>query len=112
MCHTLSDTSEKTHTKPILITWTIIYLLSCPFIFWAALWSMLIFDKPSMTISIGLTIIFLFLCVPLSMLLSIWQMWSKYRKAKYRQARRLWMLPFFALALAILFMAASNALLS
>jgi hypothetical protein len=98
--------------KPMLIAWTIIYLLSFPFIFWMALWSMLIFDKPSMTVPIGLTIVFLFLCVPLAMIVSIWQMWSKYRKAKYSQARWLWVLPFFALALALLFMAVSNALLS
>jgi hypothetical protein len=98
-------------TKCILVTWTVIYLICFPFIFWASLWSALVFDNPSMTRLIGGIIICLALCVPFSMLVSIWLMWSKYRKAQYRQARWLWILPFFMFALTLLFTAISVSLL-
>jgi hypothetical protein len=103
--------NEKKSTKRYLTIWTVIYLICFPGVFWIALWSILVFDNPRMTVFVGLTTICLALCVPLSMLASIWKMWSKYCQAKYRQARLLWTLPFFVFALAVSFTAISQELL-
>jgi hypothetical protein len=46
---------------------------------------------------LGFMIIFVFLCIPFSMLVSIWKMWSKYIKEEYSKMRLFCSLPLFSI---------------
>lgn len=88
--------SEQKKARRFIIIWTWLYMICFPFVLWMTLWSILVFDSPSMTVPIGLSIILACLCIPLSMLVSVWKMWSQYFKKKYRA------LPFFTFMFAII----------
>jgi hypothetical protein len=74
---------------------TAIYILLLPFAAYGALLSPMVFDKPSMTIPIGFILMFLIGCIPLSMLISIWNIWTKYSRGQYRDVRFFCLLPLF-----------------
>lgn len=65
---------------------TIIYLLLFPFLFFMSLFSFMAFDNPHMTTFMGLSFIFLFLCIPLSIPVSIFFMWRRYFQMQYSKA--------------------------
>jgi hypothetical protein len=92
---------EQKKARRFVTVWTCLYVIFFPLIFWMALWSILIFDSPSITALIGIPIICAFLCVPLSMLVSIWKMWSHYFHKQYHKIHRFCALPFFMLLFAI-----------
>ena len=93
--------SEQKKARRFVTVWTCLYVIFFPLIFWMALWSILIFDSPSITALIGIPIICAFLCIPLSMLVSIWKMWSEYFHAQYEKLYWFCALPFFVLLFAI-----------
>lgn len=72
---------------------TIIYVLLFPVLFMLALASFMIFDSPSMTIPAGLSIIFMYFCVPLSIPPTIYFVWSKYSKGDYKRSLQLCWVP-------------------
>ncbi len=92
---------EQKKSRRFVTVWTCLYVILFPFVFWMALWSILIFDSPSITVFIGIPIICAFLCLPLSMLVSIWKMWSHYFHKQYPKIHWFCALPFFMLLFAI-----------
>ncbi len=92
---------EQKKARRFVTVWTCLYVISFPLVFWMALWSILIFDSPSITVFIGIPIICAFLCIPLSMLVSIWKMWSYYFHNQYRKIYWFCALPFFMFLFAI-----------
>lgn len=98
---TIEISPEQKKARRFVTIWTCLYIILFPFVFWMSLWSILVFDNPSMTVPIGITIICAFLCVPFSMLVSIWKMWSKYFHEQYDKIYWFCALPLFALLLAI-----------
>ncbi len=92
---------EQKKARRFVTVWTCLYVILFPLIFWMALWSILIFDSPSITALIGIPIICAFLCVPLSMLVSIWKMWSHYFHKQYYKIHWFCALPFFMFLFAI-----------
>jgi hypothetical protein len=89
------ERSCKKKAKYFAIICTAIYVLLLPFAAYGALLSPMVFDKPSMTISIGFILMFLIGCIPLSMLISIWNMWTKYSKEQYSSVHFFCFLPLF-----------------
>ena len=85
---------EQKKARRFVTVWTCLYVIFFPLIFWMALWSILIFDSPSITALIGIPIICAFLCVPLSMLVSVWKMWSHYFHKQYHKIHWFCALPF------------------
>lgn len=73
---------------------TLLYLILSPFLFYMALLSSMIFAKPSMTIPVGLSIMALIFCIPLSMLISIYLIWSRYNRKEYKKSLLFCALPF------------------
>lgn len=74
-------------------TATTIYLLLLPFLFMFAVASILIFDSPSMTVPIGLSIIFMYFCVPLSIPFTLYLVWSRYSQNHYKKSRQFCLIP-------------------
>lgn len=98
-----NELREQKKAKRFVIIWTCIFGLSFPFVFSMSLWSAFIFENPKTTLYTGIPIICAFLCVPLSMLVSIWKMWSHYLRKEYSDVYWFCSLPFFTVLLALLF---------
>lgn len=92
---------EQKKARRFVTIWTCIYIILFPFVFWMSLWSILVFDNPSMTVPIGISIICAFLGVPFSMLVCVWKMWSKYFHAQYDKICWFCALPLLAFVFAI-----------
>lgn len=65
---------------------TIIYLIIFPIFFTFSLFSFMVFDKPYMPTFLALLFVFLSLCIPLSIPVSIFFMWCRYFQRKYSKA--------------------------
>jgi hypothetical protein len=94
---------DQKKAKRFVIIWTCLFGFLFPFVFWMSLWSIFIFDNPRATAYTGIPIICAFLCVPLSMLVSIWKMWSHYLHKRYSDVYWFCSLPFLMVLFAILF---------
>lgn len=77
---------EKKSTKRFATIFTMIYVILFPFLFYMAMLSGMIFDNPHMTNTLGLTIIFTTFCIPLSIPVSIYLIWSRYLRGQYKKA--------------------------
>ena len=85
--------NDKKQTKRYAWLATSVYLILLPFLFMFAITSILIFDSPSMSVFFGLSIIFLFFCVPFSILCAFYFIWSRYLRGEYKKSRRFCLLP-------------------
>ena len=86
----------KKRTKYLAVFSSVLYVLLFPFTCYGILLSVMAFDNPHMTRSIGLTIMFLAGCIPLSIVFSLWSIWTSYSRGKHRQARLFCLLPLCA----------------
>ena len=89
----LEDDRKK--TKKCAWIATVIYLILFPFFFMFAVTNIMIFDSPSMSVPFGLSIIFLFFCIPLSIPFTFYFVWSRYSQGKYKRSRQLCQLPLY-----------------
>lgn len=85
------------------IIFTSVYVILFPFILYLSLLSVMIFDKPSMPTALGLWIMFMFFCIPLSMVVSVCLIWRNYFLDNLKKTYLHCMLPFFCSAVAIAF---------
>lgn len=93
---------NKKNIKCWAIFWTFLYLLLFPIFCYAALFTAMVFDNPHVSVPLGLSIIIISCFVPLSMLISIYLIWSNYSRAQYRRTLFFCALPiltFFAVLL-------------
>ena len=90
---------EHKKTKYFIVFFTLIYLVLLPFVSGMALFSPMVFDKPSMTESVGLTIIALLIALPVIMLTCMLSMWLKYLDGEYKKARFRAILPSISIAI-------------
>ena len=88
---------EDKKARRLAKTITIVYLLLFPVFFVFALASCMVFDKPNMNIPFGLMLIFLCFSIPLSMLFTLYLVWSRYTRGNYEQSRRLCWIPLYSL---------------
>jgi hypothetical protein len=65
---------------------TVAYGILFPILLYLSLFSFMAFDNPRMTIPLGLTYIFLFLSIPLSIPIALFFIWLKYSHAEYKKA--------------------------
>jgi hypothetical protein len=95
MCDQVNLKNEKSQeiAKYGAIGWTIAYLLLLPYLLMLASMSVMVFDSPYMSEIIGNTIRFLMYCVPLSVPVTIYLIWSNYLKGQYRKSCLFWFLP-------------------
>jgi hypothetical protein len=63
----------------------------------------MVFDSPSITVPVGLSIIFMYLCIPLSIPLTLYLVWSRYLKENYRESRWFCLIPLGTVTVAIVY---------
>jgi threonine/homoserine/homoserine lactone efflux protein len=93
--------SEPTSSKKCkwgLIFCTAIYTLLFPFLFYMALLSAMVSDNPRITSFFVGVIMLIVLCIPLSIPISIYFMWSRYFRKQYDKARLFSWIPFYIIA--------------
>ncbi len=95
------EEQHRQSTKAILVPTTIAYLLLFPLSFAYAVVSVLVFDGPRMTPLAGGSIIFLCFCVPFSIPVTIYLMWSRYSKQNYVKSRRSCLIPLYMIGVAV-----------
>ncbi len=95
----VSFCTEKDRKKTKRYAWaaTIIYCLLFPFLFMFAAASTMIFDDSSMPVSLGLSIIFLCFCIPLSIPFTFYFVWSRYSQGEYKKSRQFCLIPLYIL---------------
>lgn len=74
---------------------TIIYLVLFPFLSMLAMASGMISDSPSIAFPVVLSVIALYFCIPLSIPISLYLIWSRFLKKNYRNSRRYCFLPLY-----------------
>ena len=89
--------AEKERKKTKKYAWlaTVIYLLLFPFLLMLAGASILVFDSPSMPIPLGLSIIFVYFCVPFSIPVAVYLVWSRYSRGVYKESRQFCLMPLY-----------------
>ncbi len=95
----ISSLAEQDRRKTKKRAWvaTIIYCLLFPFLFMFAAASAMIFDDPSMPTPLGLSIIFLCFCIPLSIPFTFYFVWSRYSQGEYKKSRQFCLIPMYIL---------------
>ena len=58
--------------------------------------SLMVFDKPNLNIFLGISFIFLAVCAPLSIPVSVYLIWSRYCRGDYKKTRLFCALPIIA----------------
>lgn len=94
---------DRKKTKRYAWLATIIYCLLFPFLFMFAAVSTMIFDDPGMSTPLGLSIIFLCFCIPLSIPFTFYFIWSRYSQGEYRKSRQYCLIPLYILIFIIIY---------
>ena len=97
--------TEKDRKKSKWYAWsaTIIYLFLFPFSLLFAGSSVLIFDSSRISVPVGLSVVFLYLCIPVSMLYTLCLVWSRYFKKEYKLVGKFCLIPLYVLAVTFIF---------
>lgn len=94
---------EQKKSKKYAWIVTILYFFLFPLLIGFAGASVMVFDSPSMTIIGGLSIIFMYICIPVSIPITLYLVWSRYIQGKYRQSRLFCLIPLGILVLAAIY---------
>lgn len=97
--------NKKKYSKIVGIIATTLYIILLPILFGIAFCSVMVFDKPNLSTPFGLTIIFLYFCVPLSIFPTIYFIWENFSKQKYKKVYFFCILPVLIFAVSVLMMA-------
>jgi len=97
----LSIEKDKKKTKKYAWIATTTYLVLFPFLFMLAVASIMIFDGPRVTVPIGLTIVFVYFCMPFSIPLTFYFVWSRYLRGDYKKSRQFCLLPMYVAAVTV-----------
>jgi hypothetical protein len=103
MDKTVNTKKDRKTTKTIAWFATVFYLILLPFSFMFACATFLFFDNPNLSLQLGLPVIFLYFCVPLSIPLALCRIWFRYSDGKCKESRRYCLLPLCIGALAFLY---------
>lgn len=76
---------NRKYAERALIFWTVIYCILFPFLFYMAMFSAMVFDNPSISTTMGLSVMGVVFLIPLSIPVSIYFMWSSYFKRRYKK---------------------------
>jgi phosphoglycerol transferase MdoB-like AlkP superfamily enzyme len=93
----ISQKIEKEKAKRLAWTTTIIYLSLLPFLLMIAFASVMVFDRPNTPLFFGLALIFLYFLMPLSILLAVYLVWSRFVQGNYKQSRRFCWIPCYVI---------------
>jgi hypothetical protein len=94
---------EQKRSKKYAWIATIIYLLLFPILIGLAGASFMVFDSSSMTIIGGLSLIFMYFCIPVSIPITLYLVWSRYTQGKYRQSRVFCLIPLVILIMTAIY---------
>lgn len=97
-CPPESESTSSKKCKQELILCTVIYVLLFPFLLYMALLSSMVSDSPRITPFFVGVIMFIVFCIPLSIPISIYFMWSRYFREQYGKARLFSYIPFYMMA--------------
>lgn len=86
-CSPESRLTSSKKCKWELILCTIIYVILFPFLLYMGLLSSMVSDGPRITPFFVGVIMFIVFCIPLSIPVSIYLMWSRYSREQYEKAR-------------------------
>lgn len=95
--------ADRKRTRGYAWVATIVYSLLLPILLMFAVTSILIFDSPSMPVLLGLSIIFLYFCVPLSIPVTFYFVWSLYTQENYKKSRQFCLIPVYVAIVAIIY---------
>lgn len=98
----LIEDKQRAFSKYLAIAATVIYVLIFPFLLGISFISLMVFDKPNLSTLFGLMIIFVFFCIPFSILPSIIFIWSNYSKRRYKKMYFYCFLPVLTFVLSML----------
>lgn len=87
--------ADRRKSKRYALGTTIIYLFLFPFSLLLAGASVMVFDSPGTYMVVGLAIISLYLCIALSMPLSLYFIWSRYLRRNYKNALQFCFIPLY-----------------
>lgn len=95
--------ADRRKSKRYALGATIIYLFLLPFSLLLAGASVMVFDSPGTYVAVGLAIISLYLCIALSMPLSLYFIWSRYLKGNYKNILPFCLIPLYVAAATFIF---------
>src|SRR5690348_13622349 len=81
-----------------LMLCTVVYVLLFPFLLYMGLLSSMVSDSPRITPFFVGVIMFIVFCIPLSIPVSIYLMWSRYFRKQYDKARLFSRMPVYVTA--------------
>lgn len=97
-CPAESEPTSSKKCKRGLILCTVIYVLLFPFLLYMGLLSSMVSDSPRITPFFVGVIMFIVFCMPLSIPVSIYLMWSRYFRKQYDEARLFSRMPVYVTA--------------
>lgn len=97
-CPAESELTSSKKCKRGLILCTVIYVLLFPFLLYMGLLSSMVSDSPRITPFFVGVIMFIVFCMPLSIPVSIYLMWSRYFRKQYDKARLFSRMPVYVTA--------------
>jgi threonine/homoserine/homoserine lactone efflux protein len=98
-CPAESEPTSSKKCKRGLIFCTVIYALLFPFLLYMGLLSSMVSDSPRITPFFVGVIMFIVFCIPLSIPISIYLMWSRYFRKQYDKARLFSGIPVYVMAI-------------
>lgn len=93
---------EQKVAKNYGFIFTVIYVILFPILLYFSLFSFMAFDNPRMTTPLGLTYIFLFLSIPLSIPIALFLLWLKYLRGEYQKTLVFCTLPLLTATVSII----------
>lgn len=97
----ISEESERKKTKRWAWVTTITYLILFPFLLMLAFVSVMVFDRPNTPILFGLLLIFMYFLMPLTILCTIYLVWSRYAQGDYKQSQRFCWVPLYVIGMVL-----------
>jgi threonine/homoserine/homoserine lactone efflux protein len=97
-CPVESEPTVSKKCKRGLILCTIIYVLLFPFLLYMGLLSSMVSDSPRITPFFVGVIMFIVFCIPLSIPVSIYLMWSRYFRKQYDKVHLFSRMPVYVMA--------------
>jgi hypothetical protein len=98
----------KEQTKTYAWIAILVYSALFPIMLMFAVTNILIFDSPSMPVLLGLSIIFLYFCVPQSIPITFYFIWSQYAQENYKKSRQFCLLHVSFAIVAIIYDSLTN----
>ena len=95
MTDVLLHDKERKKTKRYAWVATIVYIVLFPFLVMLAAASGMVSDSPSITFQVVLSVVILYFCIPLSIPVALYLVWSRFLRGHYRNSRYYCFIPLY-----------------